>query len=156
MEEKQAIVGSCLFSSINCHNRVTLSRRDDIISFFYMLIYLIKGSLPWSFVEYSSILDKWSNVLKIKQSVESKKLCEGLPAHFKTMMDYCFFLDYKEKPNYKYLIHLFRKFLNNTKASRVYFKTEAVKNIDMYNLLCTTEKAEPPSFFNRRRLNSVD
>ena len=46
MEEKQAIVGSCLFSSINCHNRVTLSRRDDIISFFYMLIYLIKGSLP--------------------------------------------------------------------------------------------------------------
>ena len=41
------MVGSARYASIHAHQGYDLSRRDDIESLGYMLIYLIKGKLPW-------------------------------------------------------------------------------------------------------------
>ena len=41
------MVGTALFASINAHKGSELSRRDDIESLVYTLIYLITGTLPW-------------------------------------------------------------------------------------------------------------
>lgn len=41
------VVGTALFASINAHNGKDLSRRDDIESLVYTLIYLCTGTLPW-------------------------------------------------------------------------------------------------------------
>lgn len=35
------------FMSLNCHLGVQASRRDDIESFMYLLLYFFKGRLPW-------------------------------------------------------------------------------------------------------------
>jgi hypothetical protein len=37
-----------IFGSINAHNKIQASRRDDIESLMYMIIYLKSGKLPWT------------------------------------------------------------------------------------------------------------
>lgn len=39
--------GSLRFASLNAHAGKQLSRRDDMESLCYMLLYLIMGHLPW-------------------------------------------------------------------------------------------------------------
>ena len=47
------ICGSLKFISVNGNRGYELSRRDDLESLAYMLIYLGNKSLPWTKVDYS-------------------------------------------------------------------------------------------------------
>ena len=39
--------GTRCYKSINCHKNIDQSRRDDIVSLGFLLLYLFTGSLPW-------------------------------------------------------------------------------------------------------------
>ena len=47
MSDKKKSFGTCHYASFFSHFGYELSRRDDLISLGYVIIYLAKGRLPW-------------------------------------------------------------------------------------------------------------
>ena len=103
------------FASINAHLGLEQSRRDDLMSIGYLLIYLLKGALPWEGINES---DKDKDKKKINELLVQKKiqmpndiLCSGLPNEFLHYLNYCKNLKFEERPDYEFLKGLFGKLL---------------------------------------------
>ena len=97
------IKGNRDFISLNTHLGKEISRRDDIESLGYNLIYFMKGKLPWSHL-YDSRLILFQ---KMKTSID--ELCEGLPEEFEEFINYSKELKFEQEPDYKYLKELLIK-----------------------------------------------
>lgn len=108
-------VGTPSFASVNHHLGIQSSRRDDLESLAYTLIYLMQGSLPW----LSSTHPDLSNdtILKMKQDTTVDELCNGLPSEFATLLQYSRSLPYTAKPDYAYLRSLLRHHTHNASAT---------------------------------------
>ena len=97
------LVGSLRYASIRNHKGIEQSRRDDLESLGYMLIYFINGSLPWQNVQKKTEKEIIDEIFNIKRNISLKDLCNGLPEEFYLYMKYCRLLRFVEKPDYKYL-----------------------------------------------------
>ncbi|KAI9355555.1 kinase-like domain-containing protein [Pilaira anomala] len=127
--EHDYVIGTKRFASINNHEGGALSRRDDIESMMYVLIYLQKGSLPWQGVEISDTEEKSNVIYKIKCETKPEKLCEGLEPEFVECLKYARSLDYAQKPDYKKLKQLFRNLYDRKRFERNYcYQWDMVKN----------------------------
>ena len=106
--EGRAFIGTARYVSINCHLGVEQSRRDDLSSIGYVLVYLLKGSLPWQGLKGS---DKMTRIVEKKVQIPNEVLCAGLPNEFVHYLNYCKNLKYEERPDYKFLKGLFGRLL---------------------------------------------
>ena len=71
----QKFVGTLKYASLNILNSLTPSRRDDLESFLYVLIYLYKGSLPWeSLTSEKSCLTKYEKVMDMMIDIDNNNL----------------------------------------------------------------------------------
>jgi len=75
------IVGTVRYSSINSHLGRELSRKDDLECMAYILIYFLKGRLPWQNQKAKTRQEKYEKVLEIKTSIPADVLCKGLPCN---------------------------------------------------------------------------
>lgn len=106
------LVGTARYASVNSHEGKELSRRDDLISLAYILIYFLKGKLPWQKVKGNTKEDKYNYIYKLKKNLNSSTICENLPKEFMVFLDYCINLSFDEQPNYVYIKNLFRDLIN--------------------------------------------
>ena len=102
--DNKGFIGTSRYASINTHLGMEQSRRDDLESFMYLMIYLLTGSLPWqglkkdvvgsSFKESKNKFfsnspnsrvskTKKERILELKISIHPEQLTKGLPCHFK-------------------------------------------------------------------------
>ena len=103
------ISGSLRYMSRNSNRGYELSRRDDLESFGYMIIYLATRYLPWLFLEHLG-LDKNTLIqtfYKLKNSVTPEELCKDLPKEFSEFLKYVRNLDFEQTPDYNYIRGLF-------------------------------------------------
>jgi serine/threonine protein kinase len=96
----QSVVGTLPFASINGQQGHAQSRRDDLESLAYSIIYSARGDLPWATL--SACGDREA-VLQKKKSVTAEELCEGLPTPFHKFVTYVRSLGFDAKPDYQYL-----------------------------------------------------
>ena len=107
-------IGSLEYLSINGNKGYQQSRRDDLESLGYMVIFLAKNSLPWMNKDIAKIkknIIKFKKVAKLKVSITLDKLCEGLPEEITQYIKYCRNLEFEQDPNYNYLRNLFKRIL---------------------------------------------
>ncbi|CAG9539098.1 unnamed protein product [Cercopithifilaria johnstoni] len=104
-EENIEFFGSLCFASLNKHLGTVSSRRDDLESCIYIILYFLNGSLPWQICGKSNELEQ---VLEIKTSISTEVLCHGLPTQFATVLNYCRALKFDDEPNYLFIRQLFR------------------------------------------------
>jgi len=97
------IVGTARYSSINSHLGVELSRRDDLESLGYIMLYFLKGRLPWQDAQGITRDEKYTNICRIKQEHSIQHLCHELPDEFMYFLTHVRSLEFKERPNYVYL-----------------------------------------------------
>ncbi|VDP12315.1 unnamed protein product [Onchocerca flexuosa] len=102
-EENIDFFGSLCFASLNRHLRTVASRRDDIESCIYIILYFLKGNLPWQMYGNSN-----EQVLEIKTSISIENLCHGLPVQFSMVLNYCRALKFEDEPDYLFIRNLFR------------------------------------------------
>ena len=73
---------SLRYASIANHDGIAQSRRDDYESVAYMLIYFLKGKLPWQGLKATDKRAKYGLILEHKLKIPIYSLCEGLPKEF--------------------------------------------------------------------------
>jgi len=121
---KKEAMGSLSYLSINTSRGFEQSRRDDLESLGYMLIFLAKGNLPWLSIEDLEIskVMKFKKIYIFKKKLSTEKLCEGLPEEFAKFINYSRKLDFEENPDYNYLRSLFSSILDrNQEKNDLYF-----------------------------------
>ncbi|XAR50679.1 Non-specific serine/threonine protein kinase [Bertholletia excelsa] len=96
--------GTVRYASVNAHLGRTASRRDDLESLAYTLIFLLRGRLPWQGYQGDN---KSFLVCKKKMSTSPEALCSLCPQPFRQFLEYVVNLKFDEKPNYAKYISLF-------------------------------------------------
>ncbi|KAL6929613.1 serine/threonine protein kinase [Hanseniaspora valbyensis] len=107
--ENKNLTGTARYASLNTHLGIEQSRRDDLESLGYVLIYFAKGSLPWQGLKADTKRQKYDRIMQKKMEINMETLCNGLPQEFCDYMNYCRNLKFDEKPDYTYLEKLFKE-----------------------------------------------
>ena len=107
------LFGTIRYISYNGSRGVEASRRDDLESIGYMLIYLYKGKLPWQNMKLKdkNIKRRYLEMLYLKKFTTPEKLCTGLPPEFAEYIKYSKDLSFEQDPDYEYLRNLFKSVL---------------------------------------------
>lgn len=106
--ENKNLTGTARYASVNTHLGIEQSRRDDLESLGYVLIYFCRGSLPWQGLKAATKRQKYDRIMEKKMTISNDVLTKGLPAEFLEYMRYIKNLRFDDKPDYPYLRKLFR------------------------------------------------
>ena len=111
MIKRKNLTGTARYASINALNGLTQSRRDDLEAVGYVLLYFLRGRLPWQGIHVKKKEDRYHRIMEIKIETSPEELCKGFPQEFEAYIRYCRGLKYKEDPEYNYLKKLFNNVL---------------------------------------------
>ena len=101
------LTGTARYASIATHIGYEQSRRDDLETIGHVLIYFLRGSLPWQGLPGRSKNEKYAAIKRKKQEVTLNELCANQPDEFKEFMNYCRGLSFTQDPDYRYILGLF-------------------------------------------------
>ena len=101
------MTGTARFASVNTLSGYNQSRRDDLESLGYVIIYIASGTLPWANIKSDNKDELYNSILKFKSEITPEQLCRGLPPQFEAYINYIRRMTFDQEPDYKYLRNLF-------------------------------------------------
>ena len=113
----ERLTGTARYCSVNALRGCEQSRRDDLESTGYTLIYLAqRGYLPWIGLQITDKLERYRKIYHIKKALKEELLCKYLPKEFVDYIKYTKKLTFEQDPDYNYLRSLFLNVLSFHKS----------------------------------------
>ncbi|XP_021315633.1 casein kinase 1-like protein 4 isoform X2 [Sorghum bicolor] len=106
--ENKNLTGTARYASRNTHLGIEQSRRDDLESIGYVLLYFLRGSLPWQGLKAATKKQKYDKISEKKLSTPIEALCKSHPMEFASYFNYCHSLTFDQRPDYNFLRRTFR------------------------------------------------
>jgi len=110
-KNNKKLTGTARYASINALRGVEQSRRDDLEAIGYVLMYFLRGSLPWQGLKVDKKEDRYKKIYEKKKNTSPEDLCAGFPVEFTQYITYCRNLAFEQEPDYNYLKSLFSKIM---------------------------------------------
>lgn len=101
--------GTVRYASLNNHRGVEQSRRDDLESLGFVVIYAARGNVPWQTIRNEDRRKKWSQVYDMKRRIVLEELCADLPPCFVDFMKYVRGLAFDARPDYNLIRQFFKR-----------------------------------------------
>lgn len=108
-KEGKSLTGTARYCSISTHLGIEQSRRDDMEGIGYILMYFLRGSLPWQGLKTHTKEEKYARISERKQTTSVETLCKGFPGELAAYLNYTRSLHFEDKPDYSYVKRLFRE-----------------------------------------------
>lgn len=148
------MVGTLYYLSVYGHLGIKATRRDDLISLGFMLIYLFRGHLPWMNSKGSK-KEIIKHIYQIKSTISLEKLCQNLPEKILEYFEYVLKLKFFDKPDYGYLKELFLSVMHSY----------AVQNDGIFDWISNASKegidlaarklsSESPNFYMKKNVET--
>ena len=109
LKENRNLTGTARYASCNAHNGLEQSRRDDMESIAYVILYFFRKKLPWQGLKCKDKNEKHAKIKEMKMSITPEKLFEGLPKEFADYLTMVKKLGFEDEPAYKSYIQMFNK-----------------------------------------------
>ena len=121
-KDGKSLTGTARYASINTHLGIEQARRDDIEALGYILVYFMKGNLPWQGLKARNVKEKYEKIKEKKMKTSLDTLCQGLPDEFKIFIQYARDLKFEDRPDYSYLKNIIREICEKNQLSFNYNK----------------------------------
>ena len=115
------LTGTARYASINALSGFEQSRRDDLESIGYIIMYFVRGSLPWQGLKINKKDDRYKKICEKKKETSAAELCSGFPKEFENFVQYTRNLQFTEVPNYNYLRSLLKTVIKKSGSSVDFF-----------------------------------
>jgi serine/threonine protein kinase len=138
--ENKNLTGTARYASINTHLGIEQSRRDDIESLGYVMMYFLRGSLPWQGLKAATKKQKYEKISEKKMVTAIEILCRGFPSEFVTYFQYCRSLRFDDKPDYSYLRKQLRDLFTREGAPAFCFDTCARYSTNWDSVQCCCQE----------------
>ena len=111
--KKNKLTGTARYASIHALEEMEQSRRDDLEGAGYVLMYFLRGNLPWMGIKIKSKEDRIKKILDKKKETSPEELCENFPDEFREFIEYSRNLEYTEEPKYDKFKNKFYNLVQN-------------------------------------------
>ena len=115
------LTGTAKYASVNTLSGYEPSRRDDLESVAYLIIYFIKGRLPWQGFRHINKEERNRRILETKKKISSQELCSGCPKELEVFIDYIKHLGFTEVPDYDYLRQILKNIMEKNNLNLDYY-----------------------------------
>jgi serine/threonine protein kinase len=115
---RENLIGTLRYASVNVHLGIEPSRRDDLESLGYMMVYFLNSSLPWMGKKQQG--DQMDIIGEIKMTINLSKSCEIIPKQLIEFIALCKNMQFSEEPNYEKLRKLLIEIAEENKSELKY------------------------------------
>lgn len=102
------LTGTARYASVHTHLGLEQSRRDDLESLGYVIVYLLNQYLPWMGVKGETKKEQHKNIMDIKIKTSVDELCKNVPKPISVYLKIVKQLKFDSTPDYTLLKSLFK------------------------------------------------